>query len=141
MKCLRKIPWFFLLVWIFVASSQETLSQTVADNDPLATAEGVVTEIYSLVSFEGGKTPDWDLVKSIFLGQAIVVLRTSREETTVFTVDGFVQDFVNFVEQSPAGQMGFTETIIRLEPLVFGDMAHILVLYEAQITGSERPPT
>ncbi len=47
---------------------------------------------------------------------------------------------MNFVENSPAGANGFTETVIHMEPMVFGDMAHVLVLYEAQITGSPRPP-
>jgi hypothetical protein len=35
---------------------------------------------------------------------------------------------------------GFTETIVRLRPMVLGNVAHVLVLYEAQVTGSARPP-
>jgi hypothetical protein len=107
----------------------------------LETAEGVVTEIYDMVSFEAGNVPDWDAVRSMFIPEAVVVLRTSREATTVFSVEGFVDDFVNFVENSPAGDRGFTEEILAMHSMVFGDMANVLVLYEAQITGSSRPPT
>lgn len=35
---------------------------------------------------------------------------------------------------------GFEEKIIRLKPMVLGDMDQILVLYEAQIPGSSRGP-
>jgi hypothetical protein len=127
---------------VLIAGSGATLlhAQDPSDQAALETAEGVVTEIYGLVSFEAGNTPDWDKVRSMFIPEAVVVLRTSREASTVFSVEGFVGDFVNFVENSPAGDMGFTEKIVRMKSLVFGDMAHVLVLYEAQITGSPRPP-
>lgn len=116
-------------------------AQTASEQEALETADGVVTEIYDLVSFEAGGMPDWDKVRSMFIPEAVVVLRTSREATTVFSVDGFIEDFVNFVERSPAGEMGFTEKILNMKSMVFGDMAHVLVLYEAHITGSQRPPT
>ncbi len=116
-------------------------AQTASEQDAVATPDGVVTEIYDLVSFEAGAVPDWDKVRSMFIPEAVVVLRTSREATTVFSVDGFIQDFVTFVERSPAGERGFTEKILSMKSMVFGDMAHVLVLYEAHITGSQRPPS
>lgn len=116
-------------------------AQAPAGADTITTPEGVVAAIYDMVSFEAGNTPDWDEVRSLFIPEAVVVLRTSREATTVFSLDGFVDDFVNFIENTPAGQSGFTEKVIRMKSIVFGDMAHVLVLYEAHITGSPRPPT
>ena len=80
-----------VLAFLFVVPSA-LLAQTQSD---FATAEGVVRELYDLVTFEAGTTPDWDRVRSTFLDEAVVVLRTSREATTVFTVDGFVQDFAH----------------------------------------------
>ncbi|NIR43883.1 MAG: nuclear transport factor 2 family protein [Gemmatimonadetes bacterium] len=114
-------------------------AQTPPETDP--TPEAVVAEIYDLVSFEAGNRPDWDKVRSLFIPQAVIVLRTSRDATSVFSVDEFVDDFVNFIENTPAGAQGFTERIIRTNAMVFGEMAYVLVLYEAQITGSPRPPT
>ncbi|UCG89155.1 MAG: hypothetical protein JSW71_11700 [Gemmatimonadota bacterium] len=107
----------------------------------LETAEGVVTELYDLVTFDAGTTPDWDRVRSLFLDQAVVVLRTTRTESTVFTVEGFVQDFVSFIERANVEQTGFSETIRNMKSMVFRDIAHVLVLYEAHITGSPRQPT
>lgn len=108
--------------------------------DSSATAEGTVRELYRLVSFEPGADVDWDAVRALFLPEAVVVLRTSWEATTVFSLDGFVQDFVDFIAKPGVHESGFTERIVRLKPVVFGDMAHIFVVYEAHITGSERSP-
>jgi len=115
--------------------AQVTSTPSVSD-----TPEDVAAGIYDMVSFEAGETPDWDKVRSMFIPEAVVVLRTSREASTVFSLEGFVGDFVNFIENSPAGDSGFTETVVRLKSMTFGDMAHVLVLYEAQITGSPRGP-
>jgi len=116
-------------------------SPAAAQSDPdAATAEGLVRALYDRVSSEPGSIPDWDLVRSAFLPQAIVVLRTSRDSTTVFTLDGFVQDFVTFIERANVRATGFTERVVKTQATVFGDIAHVLVLYEAHITGSPRPP-
>ena len=104
------------------------------------TAEGVVTRLYELVTFPAGTTPDWDEVRSLFIEEAVIVLRTSRTGSTVFSVEGFVGDFVRFIEQANVEQTGFVERIVRMEPLVFRDIAHVWVLYEASIPGSGRPP-
>jgi hypothetical protein len=136
--------WQFLALGLILTAAMGATSlqaQTASDQDDLETPDGVVTKIYDLVSFEAGAVPDWDKVRSMFIPEAVVVLRTSREASTVFSVDGFIEDFVRFVERSPAGEQGFTEKILNMKSLVFGDMAHVLVLYEAHITGSQRPPT
>lgn len=128
------------LVLTAASAASSLHAQTRSENDPLETPEGLVAAIYDMVSFEGGSVPDWDQVRSMFLPEAVVVLRTSREATTIFSVEGFIDDFVNFVENTPAGANGFTEKVVRMKSMVFGDMAHVLVLYESHITGSPRPP-
>ena len=120
---------------VLIAAPQPTRAQA-----PDETAEDVVAGIYDRVSFDAGERPDWDQVRSLFVPEAVIVLRTSRETTTLFSLEGFVDDFVNFIENSPAGAAGFTERVVRMNSLIFGDMAHVLVLYEAHITGSPRPP-
>lgn len=129
------------VVLVFVVGLPAGAEEAPA-GDPVSstTAEGVVTELYRLVTFEAGSTPDWDRVRSLFLEEAVIVLRTSREGSTVFSVDGFVDDFVRFIDRAEVRETGFVEKILRLKPLVFGDIAHVLVLYEASIPGSERPP-
>lgn len=102
--------------------------------------EALVRSLYSLVTFSSDSPPDWDKVRQTFLPQAVIILRTSRDSTTVFDVEGFVNDFITFVENSPAKQAGFEEKILVLDSMVLGDVARVSVLYQAHIPGSQRPP-
>ena len=99
-----------------------------------------VQKLYDLVTFDAGTTPDWDKVRSLFIEEAVIVLRTGWDSTSIFTLEGFVNDFVTFAENPNVKAAGFSETIIKMKTLEFGDMANVLVLYEAHVTGSERPP-
>ncbi|KPK05166.1 MAG: hypothetical protein AMS20_07220 [Gemmatimonas sp. SG8_28] len=104
------------------------------------TADAVVRELYDLVTFEAGTTPDWDRVRSLFLDEAVIVLRTSRTANEVMSLDGFIGDWLEFIERANVSETGFEEKILRTVPLEFKDIAHVLVLYEAHIPGSPRPP-
>ena len=99
----------------------------------------VVRELYELVTIEKGTTGDWDSVRALFIKEAVVVLRTSRTGTSIFTLEGFVDDFVTFITNYNIKETGFNETILNLKTWVYGDMAHVLVLYEAEIPNSEIP--
>jgi hypothetical protein len=106
------------------------------------TPENLIAEIYKAVTFiKEDPLPDWEKVRSMFISDAIIVMRVSRDSMAVFSVKGFIDDFVNFVEKSPAKNAGFIERILKMNPMVFGNIAHILVLYEASITGMKNPPT
>jgi hypothetical protein len=107
-----------------------------------------VAGIYSLVSSAGDKLPDWDKVRAYFLPEAVIVLRTSPTALTAFTLEGFIKDFVDFYERPykrgeatvVPKESGFTEKVVRMKAWEYGDMAHVLVLYEAQITGFPMAP-
>jgi len=114
------------------------LSGAVAGGEEKS-AEGVVKELYDLVTFPAGATPDWDKVRTLFLEEAVVILRTSKEANTVFSLEGFVADFVRFAARQDVQENGFKEEILKTKTLVFGDIAHMLVLYEASIP-NKRPP-
>jgi hypothetical protein len=118
-------------------AGQSTLTQNEAlDSSALA----VVHELYEIVTFPAGTTPDWDQLRALFLPESVVVLRTSREATSVFTLEGFVQDWLRFIEGSNVERTGFIERIVRTHATEFGDIAHVWVLYEAEIPGGGRPP-
>ena len=116
------------------------LPPSAAAQARLETPEGLIEEIYELVTFPAGTTPDWDEVRDLFIPEAVVVLRTSREGSTVFSVDGFVQDFVTFIEQAEVETTGFTERILDMQTFEWGDIAHVLVLFDSDIPGDGREP-
>lgn len=124
-----------LILWPLFLPAQTT------DTPPSRqTAEEVARELYDLVTFGAGQTPNWDVVRSLFIPEAVIVLRTTRTATQVFTVDGFVQDFINFIERAQVEKTGFEERVVRVVPMEFGEIAHVLILYEAHIPGSPRAP-
>jgi hypothetical protein len=128
------------LVVFALASFMLVHVQPLSSQQPASSAEAVVDALYDHVTFDAGTTPDWDAVKKLFIDEAVVVLRTSPDASTVFSLNGFVEDFVRFIERDNVERTGFVESIIRKKTLVFGDIAHILVLYEASIPGWDRPP-
>ena len=114
--------------------------QSTPGEDQLKTAEQVVTEIYNLVSFKAGETPDWEKVKSLFIDDAVVVLRTSFTQHSIFSREGFIDDFKNFIVKFRADTTGFTEKIVNIKTTVIGDIAHCFVVYDASIPTRKRPP-
>jgi len=103
--------------------------------------ESMIKQIYTVVSSEGDKEVDWDEVRSFFVEEAIVVLQTSRDGSTQFTLEEFIQDFKNFYASPAAKGSGFKETVLRTRSHVYADMAYVGVVYEAQILKSGPPCT
>jgi len=99
----------------------------------------LVQELYKSVSFSGGMTPDWEKVKNMFIKEAVVVLRSSRTGFSVFTREGFVDDFVTFIRNYKIENIGFTEKVVKMKTTIVGETAYCLVLYEASIPGRNTP--
>jgi hypothetical protein len=131
---------FLLFVAFLICTNFSAQSQVIYDETPFKNPESLVRELYKSVTTKPGETTDWEKVKLMFIKEAVIVLRTGRNQTTVFSVDGFVEDFTTFVKNANIEKTGFVEKIIKLKPMVFGDMAQVLVLYEAHIPSSQRPP-
>jgi hypothetical protein len=120
---------------------------TAAQAAPRSAGE-TVAGLYALVSSTAGKVPDWDKVRACFIKEAVIVLRTSRTASTVFSLEGFIKDFDDFYRRPfrrgkttvVPKESGFTEAILRTKAWEYGDMAHVLVLYEAKITGFPMAP-
>jgi hypothetical protein len=100
-----------------------------------STAEETVRHLYDIISFEAGRVPDWEPVRALFIPEALIILRSSREAMSVLTLDGFIQDFDEFYQVPQVRESGFKETILELKATEFGDMAQVWVLYEARVPG------
>lgn len=103
-------------------------------------AESIVDALYSGVSTKPGECIEWASLRALFDESARFVLRTGAERTSTFDLDGWIDDFQRFVTESDVERRGFFERIVRREVTTFGDIAHVLVLYEAGFPGEERPP-
>ena len=119
-------------------ASIPVLGQSVSS--PEEEAVVLIRQIYKEVSSDGSAAVDWERVRSFFIKDAVIFLRTSREGSTQFTLEEFIQDFKDFYESPAVVESGFKEEVLRVNAQVYGDAAYIGVVYEATILKSERPP-
>lgn len=120
-----------LLVLLFVVSNIALYGQT--ENQQQSGSFKVVEDLYTFVSVKKGEAHNWDKVRNLFIPEANILLRTTRTSSTLFDLDGFIADFVKFVSDYKIINTGFTERIVSKEIFEYGDIAHILVLYEVNI--------
>jgi len=81
------------------ASAPARVRRRMLRSTPPQPAGDMIAGLYGLVSSTGVKLPDWDKIRACFLKEAVIVLRTSRMATTVFSLEGFIKDFVDFYER------------------------------------------
>lgn len=97
------------------------------------TIDGILNELYKAVSFEKGEDTDWDYVRTFFIHEAVIILRTSATEKKVLNVEDFVQLFLDDIERLRMKDYGFTETVKNIQSRSFGEIAHAFVVYRAQL--------
>jgi len=103
------------------------------------TVEQFVRDVYDLVSWTDADTPDWEVVRDLFIPEAVIVLRYPPD-LQVMSVDGFLLDWLRFENRlEDTGVTGFREAVISTRVTEFGDIAHVHVVYESSIPESGRP--
>ena len=124
-----------LLIAVFLVSltSRAALCGEPVRAGELQSAQGVVRELYRLVCVRVGGDTDWEEVGSLFLPEAVIVLRESKDALSTFTLQGWIDDFIAYNKKARSSERGFEEKIVRMAPTEFRDIAHILVLYEARL--------
>lgn len=139
----KKYPIYLFLkknhitIWILFLVSSSVFSQIDSHTkDP----ESLIKHLYSQVTFPAGETPDWDYVRTLFIKESTVVMRVRKDETATLSLDGWILDFVNFINNGNVKATGFEEKIIKMKSIIFGDIAHVLVLYTSYIPGVSKAP-
>ena len=123
----------------FLLTSRPLMGQT--SEDPASEeAVNTVIQIYKTVSGDSKMAVDWEKVRSFFIDEAIIVLKTSPDGSTRFSVEEFIQDFKDFYDNPAVSESGFKEEVLGINAQVYGNAAAIGVLYEASVLNSERSP-
>ena len=105
--------------------------------------ESVILELYSSVSFGSGGGPNWERFGALVRDDAIF-LQAERgpSPTKHMDMEGFRQDWRDFMNDTPVVERGFTETVVRHQTAVFGNVAHSFVVFRPRIgEGGDRPAT
>ena len=129
-----------LVILISLLCGNYLFAQQTIEREKYTTPESVITKIYQLVTFPPDTTPDWEKVKSLFIDEAVIVLRTSFTKMDVMSKEGFVDLFIRDIKKYNMDKTGFQEQIIRKKMTVIGEVAHCFVLYEANVPNSSNPP-
>ena len=125
---------------VFISSLLTGLSAQSDPSPQFPDPESMVRHLYDQVTFDKDNTPDWHHIRTLFIPNATIVMRTSREETTTLTLDGWILDFVNFIHDRDITSTGFEEKVIKVKSMVFGDIAQVLVLYTSFIPSVTKSP-
>lgn len=127
----------YIILCILFLGSTNIFSQIDSHTkDP----ESLVKHLYDQVTFSAGETPDWDYVRTLFIKESTVVMRMGKNETATLSLDGWILDFVNFINNRNVKKTGFEEKIVKMKSMIFGDIAHVLVLYTSYIPGVSKAP-
>jgi len=113
-----------LVILISLLCGNYLFAQQTIEREKYTTPESVITKIYQLVTFPPDTTPDWEKVKSLFIDEAVIVLRTSFTKMDVMSKEGFVDLFIRDIKKYNMDKTGFQEQM----------------LYEANVPNSSNPP-
>lgn len=103
--------------------------------------DGLIRALYRMASFGPGPEPDWEMFRTVFLPEAVVVFSPrGRQPMRVMGVAGFIQDWKDFFRDARLEDKGFTETIAAMKVDRFGGLAHAWVVFEPRIGGPGQPP-
>jgi hypothetical protein len=128
-----------LLAATLVLPAAPHAAQVPSPASPAGSAEDVVRALYRMVTFQAGKSVDWEPVKALFIPEAVIVLRASRTSMNVFSRNTFVDDFVRFIREAKLEDRAFEETIVAIKAQETGDVARATVHYAARIPSVDRP--
>jgi len=129
-----------LLCWMAFLSASFVNGQQPDRNSWYETPVALIKDIYRVVSTKDSGSVDWERVRSMFIDEAVVILRTGPDKTSQFTVEGFIQDFKDFYQYPEVKARGFEEKILSMKSMVYKDIAFIATVYSAAIIGREGPP-
>lgn len=135
---MKKLVLLFYLASLSIGFSKGQLPES---SSWYKTPEEMIRDIYVAVSAKNSESVDWIKVRSMFIDEAVVILRTSKDKSTQFTPDGFIQDFKDFYQVPEVKANGFGEKILSLKAMVYNDIAFIATVYSAAVTVSSRPPS
>ena len=90
------------------------------------------------MSFGSGGEPDWARFGELVRDDAIFLqAERGSNPTKHMDMEGFRQDWRDFLDNTPVVERGFTETVVRHQTAVFGNVAHSFVVFHPRIGESD----
>lgn len=104
------------------------------------TPQKLIDNVYKLMTFDAGSLPDWDNIKNLFHKDANIVLRTGISEMKVMNRDGFVDLWIEDINNMKLNETGIKEEKLFERFEIMGDIALCNVIYCVTIPALNYPP-
>lgn len=133
---MKKLVFIIVLCSAFVSASAQT--QVMTSNPELATVDGVIKNLYAVISGPAGQRRDWNKMRDLFRPEArLSALGTDRDGKPRF-VTMAIEDYIR--NSGPNfEQNGFFEREIGRVTEEYGDLVHVFSAYEARREEKEAP--
>ncbi len=128
-----RISTLFLMMFLSVSMVCMADDPFSSDEDVYMNPESLVRGLYDSVTFEPGTLPDWDYVQSFFIPEAIFGVRKSRTLMDVLDLDGFVDWWLEDIENHKLLEKGLEESVEKMKMTVYGNIAQCFVVYKVRL--------
>ena len=128
----------FIIFWLASFTSVPAQTQVLTTNPELETIDGVIKNLYQVISGPAGQRRDWNKMRDLFRPEArLSSLGTDREGKPRF-VTMAIEDYIR--NSGPNfEQNGFFEREIGRVTEQYGDLFHVFSAYEARRDEKEPP--
>ncbi|MFZ4425848.1 MAG: hypothetical protein ACOYOO_01695 [Saprospiraceae bacterium] len=133
---MKKIVFFVVSMMALTKVTAQT--QIIATNPELATVDGVIKNLYEVISGPAGQLRNWNKMRDLFRPEArLSALGTDRDGKPRF-VTMAIEDYIR--NSGPNfEQNGFFEREIGRVTEQYGDMVHVFSAYEARRAEKDTP--
>lgn len=134
---MKKIFFFALLAMALTQVSAQT--QIIATNPELATVDGVIKNLYNVISGPAGQVRDWNKMRDLFRPEArlssLGADRDGKPRFITMAIEDYIRNSGPNFEQN-----GFFEREIGRVIEQYGDMVHVFSAYEARRAEKDTTP-
>ncbi len=130
--------------FVFTISAASAPPHAIPGHSPesypehVRSVEKIVGAFYETVSGPKGQTRDWDRYRDLFFPDARLSVARSAHGTGVvssFTIDEYVKSESGYIEKS-----GYFERAASMQVQRFGQIAHVLSVYESRRSAEDERP-
>ncbi len=118
------------------AATAEYETRLLAFLDDALALPALIHRLYAAFCFDADGEADWDALRSDMAAGATFVSPVPEGQTpTGVDTERFLADFQAFIRQSPLGESGYHERVVRTRIDHLGAVAHAWVTFEAFVPG------
>ncbi|MBD3402931.1 hypothetical protein GF420_08540 [candidate division GN15 bacterium] len=124
-------------------SSGSPIERFTPNPTDVASVDNIIAALYASISFDPGSEPDWNRLRSLFLGSGQLIPRRpgATPEVQAMTVEGFITRSGPVLKAGQFLRRGFNEQEIARRTESFGGIVHVWSTYQSSFADGGEPFT